>query len=189
MASTTYAPGKISGAVINLGSENCVIAEVNSSGSRIGIYGQIGIVKDSQLTDNTDQTVLTSEGGTQYKRDGTRNVEFTLTIMQSDPISVQSVNLMRGKYFAIVKEHSQTTVSNGTDDKYPFLLMPLAKFVPEQTIKQPGGETQLKFALEKVQASTTMDLTAAALNNTFSTTISGNSVFAANEYWKVAEFS
>jgi len=182
MASNTYVPGKLSGAVNNLGSENAVLAECNSSGSIIGTWAQFGIIKDSTLTDNTEQVTLTSEAGRQYKRNGSRNVEFTMTIMQTDTTTMTAVNLMRDKYFTIVKEHAETEINSD----YIYIVMPICKYVPEATIKQPGGENAYKFSLEAPTTTVTVSLTNAATGGTFSSTLTGNSVFSSGTYWQTA---
>lgn len=182
MASNTYLPGKLSGAINNLGSENAVAAECNSSGSVIGTWAQFGVIKDSQLTDNTEQVKLKSESGNEYSRNGTRAVEFSMTVMQTDTVSMEAVNLMRDKYFTIVKEHAETEI-NGD---YIYVVMPLCRYVPEATLKQPGGEVTYKFALEKCQSTITVSLANAASGNTFSTTLTGNSVVPTNKYWQTA---
>jgi len=93
-----------------------------------------------------------------------------------------AVNLMRDKYFTIVKEHAETEINSD----YIYIVMPICKYVPEATIKQPGGENAYKFSLEAPTTTVTVSLTNAATGGTFSSTLTGNKVFSSGTYWDVA---
>lgn len=179
--------GRYNAAVRNTGSGKGRAQETSAAGVVTGSVFDLPWIKESTLSDTTDEVEIESEGEDTFTDEGKRTVKWDCTFLQRDKDTVEMmVKTYKGKYLTIVKEQSDKTVNS----LYPYLAMMIAKVNPTVEIASPGSDVKAMFSLQAVQSTVTLDLSTFA-DSAFRTTLSGSATFsvAGYPYWQYVEIA
>ena len=168
---------------LQTGSGKATFKLCDSAGTPTGSLLTFPYIKDSQITDTTEMTVVKDEGGLVINSiEGSREPKLQMTFMQQDLATIQMmVETYRGQSMQIVKEKNRVTV-NGINEYFAFGI---CKVIPNVTYKGTGGEVQAEWDL--LANATTLTVTLADYDDgQFTKTLTCVPEIGVNKYWNGA---